>query len=169
MVIYEEEKRLMRCCFTGHRPEKLNLPADIVCDKLKLAVELAISQGKKTFVCGMARGIDLWAGQVVIEKKRVYPDIKLICATPYVGFERRWDICWQQLYAFISTHADYRVATSKRYDPSCFQRRNESMVNHSSMVIAAYNGECGGTRNTIKYAREHGVPVHNILDFPLDK
>ncbi len=169
MVIYEEEKRLMRCCFTGHRPEKLNLPADIVCDKLKLAVELAISQGKKTFVCGMARGIDLWAGQVVIEKKRVYPDIKLICATPYVGFERRWDICWQQLYAFISTHADYRVATSKRYDPSCFQRRNEWMVNHSSMVIAAYNGECGGTRNTIKYAREHGVPVHNILDFPLDK
>ena len=169
MVIYEEEKRLMRCCFTGHRPEKLNLPADIVCDKLKFAVELAISQGKKTFVCGMARGIDLWAGQVVIEKKRVYPDIKLICATPYVGFERRWDICWQQLYAFISTHADYRVATSKRYDPSCFQRRNEWMVNHSSMVIAAYNGECGGTRNTIKYAREHGVPVHNILDFPLDK
>ena len=169
MVIYEEEKRLMRCCFTGHRPEKLNLPADIVCDKLKLAVELAISQGTKTFVCGMARGIDLWAGQVVIEKKRVYPDIKLICATPYVGFERRWDICWQQLYAFISTHADYRVATSKRYDPSCFQRRNEWMVNHSSMVIAAYNGECGGTRNTIKYAREHGVPVHNILDFPLDK
>ena len=69
MVMHEEEKRLMRCCFTGHRPEKLDLPADIICDKLKRAVEFAIGQGKKTFVCGMARGIDLWAGQVVIEKK----------------------------------------------------------------------------------------------------
>ena len=69
MVMHEEEKRLMRCCFTGHRPEKLDLLADIICDKLKRAVEFAIGQGKKTFVCGMARGIDLWAGQVVIEKK----------------------------------------------------------------------------------------------------
>lgn len=23
MVMHEEEKRLMRCCFTGHRPENL--------------------------------------------------------------------------------------------------------------------------------------------------
>ena len=168
MGMHEEEMRLIRCCFTGHRPEKLDLPADIICDKLKHAVEFAIGRGKKTFVCGMARGIDLWAGQVVIEKKRACPDIKLICATPFVGFESRWDTSWQQLYTFVLTHADYKVAISKKYDPGCFQRRNEWMVNHSSMVIAAYNGERGGTRNTIQFAKGHGVPVHNILDFPLD-
>ena len=168
MVMHEEEKRLMRCCFTGHRPEKLDLPADIICDKLEYAVEFAIGQGKKTFVCGMARGIDLWAGQVVIEKKRSHPDIKLICATPFVGFESRWDTGWQQLYAFVMAHADYKVAISKQYDPGCFQRRNEWMVNRSSLVIAAYNGERGGTRNTIKFAKGRGVPVHNILDFTID-
>ena len=168
MVMHEEEKRLMRCCFTGHRPEKLDLPADIICDKLKRAVEFAIGQGKKTFVCGMARGIDLWAGQVVIQKKRECPDIKLICATPYLGFERRWDIDWQKIYASVASHADYKVALSKQYDPSCFQRRNEWMVTHSSMVIAAYNGKQGGTRNTIHFATECGIPVYNILNFALD-
>ena len=168
MVMHEEEKRLMRCCFTGHRPEKLDLLADIICDKLKRAVEFAIGQGKKTFVCGMARGIDLWAGQVVIEKKRECPDIKLICATPYLGFERRWDIDWQKIYASVASHADYKVALSKQYDPSCFQRRNEWMVTHSSMVIAAYNGKQGGTRNTIHFAKECGIPVYNILNFALD-
>lgn len=168
MVMCEEEKRLRRCCFTGHRPEKLDLPAEMVYDKLKKAVEFAIGQGKKTFVCGMARGIDLWAGQVVIEKKKTHPDIKLICATPYVGFESRWTTSWQQLYAFVLSHSDYKLSISKQYDPGCFQRRNEWMVNHSSMVIAAYNGERGGTRNTIQFARDCGVPVHNILDFPLD-
>lgn len=31
------------------------------------------------------------------------------------------------------------------------------MVNHSARVIAIYNGEPGGTRNTIEYAKQAGV------------
>lgn len=119
-------------------------------------------------VCGMARGIDLWAGQAVIGKKITYPELKLICATPFVGFERQWSMNWQQLYTFVLSHSDFKVAISKRYDPGCFQRRNEWMVNHSSLVIAAYNGERGGTRNTIQFAKASAVPIQNIFDFPLD-
>lgn len=164
----ENEKRSRRCCFTGHRPEKLKLPESTIYYKLAQAIEFAIDQGMSTFICGMARGIDLWAGQVVIEKKNIYSEIKLICATPYLGFERRWDIDWQKIYASVASHADYKVAISKQYDPSCFQRRNEWMVTHSSMVIAAYNGKQGGTRNTIHFAKECGIPVYNILNFALD-
>lgn len=168
MAISENEKRAKRCCFTGHRPEKLKFPAGMVCSRLDQAIESAIGQGATTFICGMARGIDLWAGQTVIKKKATYPELKLICATPFVGFESHWSIDWQQLYAFVSAHGDYRVAISERYDSGCFQRRNEWMVNHSGLVIAAYNGERGGTRNTIQYARACGVTIHNIFDFPLD-
>ena len=168
MTISENEKRAKRCCFTGHRPEKLKFPKAMIYDRLTQAIDSAISQGTTTFICGMARGIDLWAGQAVIEKKVTRPELKLICATPFVGFENRWSIDWQQLYAFVSAHGDYRVAISKQYDSGCFQRRNEWMVNHSSLVIAAYNGERGGTRNTIQYASACKVAIHNIFDFPLD-
>lgn len=168
MTISENEMRKKRCCFTGHRPEKLKLPEKIICTSLSQAIEYAIDQGKTTFICGMARGIDLWAGQAVIEKKMIHPELKLICATPFVGFERQWSMNWQQLYTFVLSHADYKVVISKRYNPGCFQCRNEWMVNHSSLVIAAYNGERGGTRNTIRFAKESGVPIHNIFDFPLD-
>ena len=164
----ENEKRAKRCCFTGHRPEKLKLPEKIICDRLSQAIESAIDRGKTTFICGMARGIDLWAGQAVIEMKMKYPELKLICAAPFVGFERQWSMSWQQIYTFVLTHADYKVAISKRYDPGCFQRRNEWMVNHSSLMIAAYNGERGGTRNTIQFAKACGIPIHNIFDFSLD-
>ena len=33
------------------------------------------------------------------------------------------------------------------------------MVNHSVRVIAVYNGQPSGTRNTIEYARRCNVPV----------
>ena len=37
------------------------------------------------------------------------------------------------------------------------------MVDRSSRVIAFYNGESGGTRNTILYAESKGVEVINLL------
>ena len=168
MTIAENEMRKKRCCFTGHRPEKLKLPEEIICNKLSQSIESAINHVKTTFICGMARGIDLWAGQAVVEKKMTHPELKLICATPFVGFERQWSMNWQQLYTLVLSHADYKVAISKRYDPGCFQRRNEWMVNHSSLVIAAYNGERGGTKNTIRFAKAAAVPIHNIFDLTLD-
>lgn len=62
----EGEKRLKRCCFTGHRPEKLGVPEEMIREKLDGAIDLAITQGMETFICGMARGVDLWAGATVL-------------------------------------------------------------------------------------------------------
>lgn len=45
------------------------------------------------------------------------------------------------------------------YDRGCFQRRNEWMVDHAGRVIAVFNGEKGGTKNTIDYAERQHVPV----------
>ncbi len=49
------------------------------------------------------------------------------------------------------------------YSKGAFQKRNEWMVDRSSRVIAFYNGESGGTRNTIRYAESKGVQVINLL------
>ena len=48
---------------------------------------------------------------------------------------------------------------SPQYDRGCFQRRNEWMVDHAGRVIAVFNGEKGGTKNTIDYAERQNVPV----------
>ena len=45
------------------------------------------------------------------------------------------------------------------YTSFAYQKRNEWMVDRSSRVIAVYNGEAGGTRNTIRYAEKKGVPI----------
>ena len=160
----EAEKRAKRCCFTGHRPEKLSVQEDIVQEKLGNAIDIAISQGFRTFICGMARGVDLWAGEEVLLRKQCNPEIRLVCATPFVGFEKNWDSKWRNLYAAVASKADYKYAICQTYTRYCLQKRNEWMVSHSGLVIAAYTGEPGGTRNTVLFANRHGIPVYNIFD-----
>ena len=164
MSACEEEKRLHRCCFTGHRPEKLGVSENKIKQLLSLAIDDAIKDGYVIFIVGMARGVDLWAGEIVLQRKQSNTNVKLICATPYSGFEAGWKQYWRKLYTSIASHADYRVAIGSKYSPRCFQKRNEWMVNHSSLVIAVYNGYPGGTRNTIFYAEKHKVHVKNVLN-----
>ena len=57
----EQELRQHRCCFTGHRPEKLKIAEDEVIKSLKKEIRTAIADGFQTFISGMARGVDLWA------------------------------------------------------------------------------------------------------------
>ena len=87
MMTAETEKRASRCCFTGHRPEKLHISEYAVKERLGQAIDIAIDRGKTVFICGMARGVDLWAGQAVAERKKENPLVRLICATP-VRYDR---------------------------------------------------------------------------------
>lgn len=45
------------------------------------------------------------------------------------------------------------------YSRACFQIQNEWMVDRSARVIAVYNGEKGGTRNIIEYAKKQSVKI----------
>ena len=153
----EEEKRKHRCCFTGHRPEKLNAPECDVKRWLEEQIDQAIADGFVTFISGCAMGVDIWAGQIVMEKKKQNPALHLIAATPWPGFSRRWSDDWQQQYSDLLQGADLVVPVCNHYHRGVFQQRNEWMVDRSNRVIAYYNGSPGGTRNTIEYAGRKGV------------
>ena len=108
---------------------------------------------------GMARGVDIWAAEVVLRLRDNGAPIHLIAASPYQGFERAWSSAWQSRYASALAGADIVRFISPQYDRGCFQRRNEWMVDHAGRVIAVFNGEKGGTKNTIDYAERQNIPV----------
>lgn len=107
----------------------------------------------------MARGVDIWAAEIVLKLRKKNKQIHLICASPYEGFETRWSADWQKRYRKIMKKADYVKFVSPSYSPACFQIRNEYMVNHSNLLIAVYNGEAGGTRNTLNYAKKKDIEI----------
>ena len=155
----EAEKRKHRLCFTGHRPEKLHSDEAAVCTVLSNAIDAAISDGFRTFITGMARGVDIWAAEIVLARKADNPEIRLICALPHPDFEKRWSAHWQARYNAILQQADLVREICPAYSKASYQIRNEWMVDHSARVIAIYNGAAGGTANTIAYAERHGVEV----------
>lgn len=160
----ETESRQHTCCFTGHRPEKVGYAEDIVIEKLDDAISSAIKDGYDTFITGMARGVDIGAAELVLKYRDNGALANLICACPFDGFETSWKKEWQDRYNAILQKANQVSYISESYSKSCFQERNKWMVDRSNLVIAVYNGESGGTRNTIKYAEKHGIKINNVLD-----
>lgn len=155
----EQEMRRHRCCFTGHRPEKLTQPEDVIVAGLENEILNAIADGFTTFISGMARGVDIWAAEIILRIRSEGHPIRLICASPFEGFERSWSPDWQKRYKVVLKEADLVKYICPEYSRACFQIRNEWMVDHSARVIAVYNGERGGTKNTIDYAKKCGLEI----------
>lgn len=156
----EAEKRLHRACFTGHRPEKLQQTEIEICRGLEREIREAMDSGIHVFITGMARGVDIWAAEIVLRLRNEGQNVKLICASPYKGFECGWSHDWQQRYNAVLRSADLVRFIGPGYSRACFQIRNEWMVDHSALVIAVFNGQPGGTKNTIDYARQKGIRVN---------
>lgn len=110
-----------------------------------------------TYITGMAYGVDIWAGQIVVRLRKHKPALHLIAAVPFRGFEDRWSTDWKRAYQELLEQADLVKYICPGYNAGAYQRRNEWMVDHSSRVIAVFNGEPSGTKNTIDYAKRNGV------------
>ena len=158
----EQEKRLYRVCFTGHRPEKLTRFEWLIKKDLEKEIKKAIEDGLTVFISGMARGVDIWAAEIVLKLRDAGKPVRLICASPYEGFENRWEQDWKDRYHDIISKADHTVYVCKHYSRGCFQIRNEWMVDHSARVIAVFNGEKSGTKNTIDYAKRKEIAINFI-------
>lgn len=150
------------CTFTGHRPERLELPKDRVIRWLTEQIRQAYDQGYTNFITRMQRGVYIWVAEAVLKLRNEGKDVKLIAACAFRGMENRWSMDWQIRYHQILSTADDVYYISDRPGRKAFFARNHWMVGHASRLIAVYTGAPGGTKETIDYAREKGRDVVQI-------
>ncbi len=155
----EMEKRTRRVCFTGHRPKKLRRSEQDIKQDLEREIRYAVAKGRTVFLSGMARGVDIWAAEIILKLREAGMPLRLMCICPFPSFESSWSIQWQTRYRTVLAQADYLKYVCPTYTPACFQLRNEWMANHATQLIAVYNGTSGGTRNTLCYARQIGIDI----------
>lgn len=106
----EREKTV---CFTGHRPEKI-CPAfseeapfiDAVKHQLQSRILTAVDEGYTTFLCGMARGVDIWAGEIVAGLWESFRNLELVAVLPFPeqtrGWSREWELRHRRLLRYCS-------------------------------------------------------------------
>lgn len=163
------------CAFTGHRPKsfpwKYNEAApDCVLLKEILAkqIKLLAERGVTDWLSGMAQGVDLWCAQIVLDLKEKNPALHLHCILPCEGQEVKWPVAERERYHSILRQADDIVYVGREYSGACMRKRNYYLVDHSSILLALYNGSYrSGTGMTVRYAQKLGREI--IVIDPITK
>lgn len=164
-------EREQTCCFTGHRPDRLpwgTQEGDSRCQRLKErlngALDRAYRLGCRHFICGMARGTDLYFAEAVLAMREEHPEITLECARPCETQADSWPAEEQARYYRILDRCNYETLVQHHYDRGCMTRRNRYMVDRAARIIAVYDGlPKGGTAQTLAFALRQGLKT-DILD-----
>ena len=163
--------RPISCCFSGHRPGKLPWGDDegdrrclALKERLWNEMEAAYERGYRHFICGMARGADLYFAEAVLALRERRSGVTLEAARPCESQASRWPQEEQRRYQSILERCDYETLVQHQYDRWCMMRRNRYMVDRSARLLAVYDGvPKGGTAQTLAYALRKGLAV-TILD-----
>ena len=157
------------CAFTGHRPGKLPWGYDekaATCMEFKFrlreSLEYLIGKGYVDFLSGGALGFDLMAAEMVLSLREKYPWIRLIMVLPFDGQADKWSLEQRNRWLGVIEASDRVVHVSHEYDKGVFFRRNHYLVENATLLLAAYDGQPGGTAGTVAYAKRHGVKVVTI-------
>ena len=154
----------MVLAFTGHRPEKLpwgSDESDPRCEALKKqlleAVRAAAREGYDAFLCGMARGCDLYFAEAVLEL-----GLRLEAYLPCPSQTRAWKEADRARQTDILLRCAAVHMTEPEYTPGCMLRRNQNMVDAADALLTVYDGSPGGTGAAIDYAKRQGKPVMGL-------
>ena len=85
-------------------------------------------------------------------------------AIPCPSQDAGWPPDQRARYRRLIGACDFETLVSAAYTSSCMQRRDRYMVDHASLLIAAFDGTPGGTRYPMEYAMRRGI---SIVDLPL--
>lgn len=156
------------CAFTGHRSQKLGFESEsseeclLLKSKIHATIKLAMSEGYRAFITGMASGVDTWAAEEVLLLKTRFPEIKLYAAVPYKKqYEKLYN--WQkERYFRILSRCERVFLISEEYNKACLHQRNAFMIENADLLISVYDGSKGGTSNTVALAKKKGIDIYNI-------
>lgn len=156
--------------FTGHRPEKLMPEFDEKSEyilsikaKLRQLIKKAIFDGYSVFYCGMAKGIDIMAGEIVADFIDKGFDIKLLAVIPYYTYANSWKDEWKGRFDRLLKSASRHLYIDNEYHRDTYLRRNRYLVENSDLLIAVRKGtEHSGTTYTIDYAKKLGLNIKII-------
>lgn len=99
----EAELKKHRCCFTGHRPEKLTIPERQLEKLLEAEIRRAIHSSHTTFISGMAKGVDIIAAEIVLRLPGAGPTAEAHLRT---AIPRLWPALVRWLDGAVSAGAD---------------------------------------------------------------
>ena len=169
-------ERSKTVAFSGHRTFKMNGTGSLfdvdgwqepatISELLRETIGRLAADGYTDFLCGMAEGFDLMAGEAVLAVRREFPGIRLTAVIPFPGQAARFSGEVRETYDRVLAASDRTIVVCHKYSKDCFFRRNLLLVQWASILVCYYNGSSGGTQFTVKQALLSGTKVINLSPF----
>jgi uncharacterized phage-like protein YoqJ len=164
-------------CFTGHRKisgsfYNHNNPTEewlSLKGYLYEVIDSFYKNGVRTFISGMAIGVDTAAAETVLLFKPTHPDIRLVAAIPFPSQANKWPQASKDNYNHILSRADgiYTV-NEDPYTGWKMIARDKYMVDQSQYTIAVWDGRNdGGTFHTVSYAQQQSRQIFRVEPNPI--
>ena len=146
---------------TGHR----RLPSDggALRRRLDARIGALCREGVTEFLSGGALGFDLLAAEAVLRAREQLP-VQLLCAVPFDQQADHYTPDWKRRFNHCLLAADQVFALSRRYYNGCYAARNRFMVDASSLLICYFDGQSGGTAQTVHMAGQSGLEIVNLAE-----
>lgn len=150
------------CSFSGHRKlSKINI--EKIIRELNNEIEKQIEDGVRTFISGGALGFDQICASLIINKKTLDNNLKLIFVLPCKNQDKLWNEEQKKHYKNLLNEANEIIYIQETYTNDCIKLRNKKLVEMSDVCICALENNFSGTYQTVKMANEKGIEVINIL------
>ena len=115
------------------------------------------------FYCGMALGCDQLCAEIVLERKLMFPGIRLHAAVPFPGQAIAWPIAQRARYTGLLHRCDTVTCLYESYREGCYLARNRWMVDRADRLLAVCDPARipwrSGTGATVRHAQAQGKPV----------
>ena len=163
---------IQSCSFTGHRPRTFSFgyneeTSEFVAlrQRMRNTIIQVCNAGCRTFYCGMAEGVDLWCGELVLElRDRFDPPLKIIPVVPFLSQPSTMTLVNQKRYHRIMEAAEERYLVSREYTKNCYLKRNQFLVDSADALVAVFKESefRSGTGQTVRYAKRKNKRIFMI-------
>ena len=149
----------------GHSPEAFKSSIVSIKKDLRKTIIDLIKRGYRYFAISLTRDAGMLAGEIVLELRKKYPSIKLICVdinstyhemfskydseyTLYDGnFKKKKKDDYESLYQKLKESCDVYKNLSSLEQKETIEICREWIINKASVLVAVY---CAGTKGFIK-------------------
>lgn len=92
-------------------------------------------------------GVELWCGEVVIQLKKQYPQLRLAVLTPFYNQESNWNEFKKEQYNQVLLQADFVDSITKREyeNPSQLKLKNQYIIEKSEGLLVIYDDDKPGS------------------------
>ncbi|WP_042346481.1 DUF1273 domain-containing protein [Bacillus massiliigorillae] len=130
-----------------------------------------VEEGLEWVIITGQLGVELWAGEAVINIRKEYPELHLAVTPPFLEQESNWNEKNQEYYHYILSQADFVEAISKQkyVNPMQFKNRDQFLLAKSDGLLIVYDEEQEGSvkyfyNESKRYQEKHDYQIMQ-MDF----